>query len=83
MISLGAFLLSLSIVAVAAGAVVNKEVTRVVDASNSVVRVTTNIKAANVEGEYQLVFPNELAAHLAHIAVSSKNVALAVSAPVM
>lgn len=69
--------------AMVSGAVVNKEVTRIVDASNSVVRVTTNIKAINVEGEYQLVFPNELAAHLAHIAVSSKGSVLSVSAPVM
>lgn len=83
MISLGAVLLSLSIMKVVAGTVVNKEVTRVVDASNSVVRVTTNIKAVNVEGEYQLIFPNELASHLAHISVSSKGNALLVSAPVM
>jgi hypothetical protein len=72
-----------SLVTLLLGAVVNKEVTRTVDASTSVVRVTTNIKAANVDGEYHIVYPNDLAAHLAYISVTSKGSALSISAPVM
>jgi hypothetical protein len=65
------------------GAVVNKEVVRTVDASTSVVRVTTTIKAVNVANEYQIAVPNHLATHLAYIAVTSKGAAVDVSAPVM
>lgn len=71
------------LLAVGASAVVNKEVSRIVDASTSVVRVTTSIKATNVDGEYQLILPNALASHLAHMAVTSKGNPLSVSAPVM
>lgn len=72
-----------SAVALSFGAAVNKEVVRAVDASTSVVRVTTTIKAANVDKEYQIAVPNELASHLAYISVTSKGSALNVNAPVM
>lgn len=75
--------ISVLLATISASAIINKEVSRIVDASTSVVRVTTSIKAANVDGEYQLVLPNALATHLAHMAVTSKGNALSVSAPVM
>jgi hypothetical protein len=63
-------------------AVVNKEVTRVIDASTSVVRITTEIKATNVENEYQLIFPHEAAKKLAFLSVTIKGKELLVNAPV-
>ena len=78
-----AFIVLSSVVALSLGAVINKEVTRSVDASTSVVRVTTNIKAAGIDGEYQIAFPNNLAEHLAYVSVTSKGNALVISSPVM
>lgn len=63
--------------------IVNKDVVRTVDASTSVVRVSTTVKAANVDGEYHIIFPNNVAAKLAHLAVASKSGSLKVSAPIM
>ncbi len=74
---------SILLATVGASAVVNKEVSRVIDASTSIVRVTTSIKAVNVDGEYQLILPNALASHLAHLSVTSKGNDLTVKAPVM
>ena len=74
---------SILLATVGASAVVNKEVSRVIDASTSIVRVTTSIKAVNVDGEYQLILPNALASHLAYMSVTSKGNELTVKAPVM
>lgn len=62
--------------------VINKEITRVIDASNSVLRVTTDIKAANVEKEYLLIFPDDVALNLAFLSVSSKGQLLPVHSPI-
>jgi type II secretory pathway component PulC len=67
----------------AAGAVVNKDVTRVVDASTSVVRVSATIKAENIENEYQIIFSNSMAEHLSILSVTAKGQPLVVRAPVM
>lgn len=75
-------LLALSLICTAVASIVNREVTRVVDASTSVVRVTTDIKAANVEKEYKLIIDNALAKRLSFLSVTSKNKALNVQAPV-
>jgi hypothetical protein len=63
-------------------AVVNKEVSRVVDASTSVVRITTEIKATNVENEYQLIFPHDAVKKLAFLSVTINGKELFVNAPV-
>ncbi|KAJ1416540.1 Ribophorin I [Ochromonadaceae sp. CCMP2298] len=67
----------------ATGAVVNKDVTRVVDASTSVVRVSATIKAENIENEYQIIFSNSMAEHLSILSVTAKGQPLVVRAPVM
>jgi hypothetical protein len=67
----------------AAAAVVNKDVTRVVDASTSVVRVSATIKAENVDNEYQIIFSNSMAEHLSILSVTAKGQPLSVKAPVM
>ena len=75
-------ILALSLVCTAVATIVNREVTRVVDASTSVVRVTTDIKAANVEKEYKIIIDNALAKRLSFLSVSLKNKVLNVLPPV-
>lgn len=75
------FMLLLAVISVVA-AVVNNEVTRVIDASSSVVRITTEIKASNVEKEYQIIYTHDMAKHLAFQSVTSKGKSLTVRAPV-
>ncbi len=70
------------IVSMTYGSVINKEVTRIIDASNSVIRITTDIKAANVNGEYQIVLSDEFVRKLAFLSVSSKGKTIHVPAPV-
>lgn len=72
-----------AVFALSLSATVNKEVVRTIDASTSVVRVTTIIKAANVDKEYQIAVPNNVAEHLAYIVATSKGSPLDISAPVM
>ena len=58
-----------SLLLLASGAPVNKEVVRNIDASEAVVRFTVDIKASDLEGEYSIVFTDELAKHLSFISV--------------
>ena len=82
-ISMLRFLIISSLSVLCISAVLNKEVSRIVDASTSVIRVSTSIKAFNVNGEYQLIYPNDVASHLAYLSVTSKGSTLTVNAPVM
>lgn len=65
--------------------VINKEVIRSIDATSSIVRVTTEIKVSNVNKEYKLIFSNYQANYLAYISASIKgkaSVELPTTAPV-
>lgn len=65
-----------------AGQVINSEVTRTIDASSAIVKLTADIKAVNVKGEYQVAFPTSTAKSLAFLTVSLKGKSLPISAPV-
>lgn len=66
----------------ATSGIVNKEVTRVIDASTAIVKLTADIKAAGMKGAYVLTFPTREARCISHLAVTLKGKALPVSAPV-
>ena len=77
LVCLGALLLS-----TCSAAIVNREVIRIIDATNAIVKLTAEIKAAGLKGEYVLTFPTREARCISHLAVSIKGKALPVSAPV-
>jgi hypothetical protein len=62
--------------------IVNKEITRTIDATSAVVKLTIDIKAINVNGEYDITFQNTQAKHVAFLSATSKGKALTVNAPV-
>ena len=62
--------------------IINKEVTRVIDATSAIVKLTAEIKASGMKGEYVLTFPTQEAKCISYIAVSIKGKAQTVSAPV-
>mmetsp|Transcript_13654 Transcript_13654/g.18686 ORF Transcript_13654/g.18686 Transcript_13654/m.18686 type:complete len:450 (+) Transcript_13654:22-1371(+) len=64
-------------------AVENKEVSRTIDATSSVLRIVTDIKASDIAGKYDLVFENTQARNLAYLAVTLKSKTLSVSPPIM
>ena len=72
----------LAILRVSLAQVLNTEVIRTIDASTSIVKITTEIKAVNVKGEYQIAFPTHEAKSLSFISVSLKGKVLPLSAPV-
>jgi hypothetical protein len=74
--------LALVAIAWASGTAVNKDVQRTVDASSSTLKIYLDIKATNVEKEYQIAFPTYQAEHLSFIEVKQKGKALRVSAPI-
>jgi len=82
MVALKALILSVWCIAVST-AVINKDVSRIIDATTSIVRVSTNIKAVNIDDEYNLIFPNDVAGKLAFLSVKLKGEQLAVKSPVM
>jgi hypothetical protein len=61
---------------------INKEVTRNIDASTSIVRVTTTIKAIKVQKQYDLIFTQEQAQHLSFLSVILNKKKLVIEAPV-
>lgn len=63
------------------GATINKEVTRVIDATTHIVKITTEIKVSGANKNYQLIFPNNQINHLAYIHVSSKGKDLKLDSP--
>lgn len=64
---------------------VNSEVVRVIDASTSIVKISTEIKVKDVGSEYVYIMPTSQAEHLAFIGVKAKGQKnlLPVSAPVI
>lgn len=75
-------LVLLSLVGLLCAETINTDISQVFDASTSVVRYTAEIKASQVSGEYQLIFPNSWAENLAFISVTSKGKLLDVRPPV-
>lgn len=63
------------------GEIVNREVSRVIDASSAIVHLTIDIKASDVLGEYDLVFPDSQARHLSFLSATHKGKALEILAP--
>lgn len=72
------------IVAVLASAssVINRDVQRSIDASSSILKIFMDVKAADVEKEYQLMFPTSMAKKLAFLTVQQKGKNLLLAAPV-
>ena len=60
----------------------NKEVSRTIDASTSIVHIITDIKAVNVKETYDIIVENSKAKNLAFLAVTVKGKPLPVSPPV-
>lgn len=52
--------------------VINKDIQRTVDASSSMVKIITEIRATGVVSEYIFCFPKAQAEHLAYISVTNK-----------
>lgn len=68
--------------------IINKEITRNIDATTAIVRVNSDIKVqAKSSGayDYHIVFPNSQAEHLSFLSVTVKGKAspLTISPPVM
>jgi oligosaccharyltransferase complex subunit alpha (ribophorin I) len=61
---------------------VNKDVQRTIDASSAILKIYIDIKAIEVEKEYQLIFPTDHAKNLAFLSVTQKGNNLAITAPV-
>lgn len=59
----------------------NKEILRVIDASKSIVTVTLDITAENLDGSYNVIFPSELGDNLAFFRVKSGSKKLPVAEP--
>lgn len=65
-----------------ASSTVNRDVQRTIDASTSILKIYTDIKAAEIDKEYQLVFPTYQAKNLAFLSISQKGKSLIIAAPV-
>jgi dihydroxyacetone kinase len=65
-----------------ASSTVNKDVQRTIDASTSILKVYTDIKAVDIDKEYLLVFPTYQAKNLAFLSISQKGKSLIIAAPV-
>ena len=65
-----------------ASSVGNKDVQRTIDASSSILKIFMEIKATDVDKEYQLVFPTTAAVKLAFLSVQYKGKSLLIAAPV-
>lgn len=70
--------------------IVNKDVTRIIDASTNVIKISTSVKASisgsnndNLDSIYDIIFPNEHAINLAFISVSYKSKVLSLNEPTM
>jgi oligosaccharyltransferase complex subunit alpha (ribophorin I) len=63
---------ALSLLSASLAAVVNEEVTRTVDASTAIVKVTTDIKVEGSGKEYPFYVPNSQASHVAFISAAAK-----------
>ena len=63
---------ALSLISASLVAVVNEEVTRTVDASTAMVKITTDIKVEGSGKEYSFYVPNSQANHVAYISAAAK-----------
>ena len=63
---------ALSLISASLAAVVNEEVTRTVDASTAMVKITTDIKVEGSGKEYSFYVPNSQANHVAYISAAAK-----------
>ena len=69
--------------------IINKDVTRIIDASTNVIKISTSVKASisgssdNQDSIYDIIFPNEHAINLAFISVSYKSKVLPLNEPTM
>ncbi len=64
-------------------AIINTDVSQVIDATSSMVRYSADVKISEVEKEYRVIFANKWADHLAFLSVTtSKGKALNVLSPV-
>lgn len=83
----GSFYLSCLVLAqmaaLASGQTVNREVSSVIDATTSLVRVSSEIKAHGINGVYDLAFTDEWASHLSFLSVSSGGKELALQPSTM
>lgn len=79
--SLSIFLLLLASIS-CVSSVTNMDVQRIIDASSSILKIFIDIKAADVDKEYQIVFPTSAAKKLAFLSVQQKGKSLVVAAPV-
>jgi len=69
--------------------IINKDVTRIIDASTNVMKISTTVKAS-IQGNsdsqdiiYDIIFPTEHAINLAFISVSYKSKDLPLNEPIM
>jgi len=69
-----ALLATAQILSTVSAATVNKEVLRTIDATSSIVRITTEIKVTGALKEYLYVVPTESAKHIAYIGGKAKGV---------
>ena len=61
-----------STICVISSEVINTEVQRTIDLTSPIVKVTIDVKAINIEKEYQIGFPDFQAKQLAFLSVSKK-----------
>jgi len=61
---------------------VNTEVQRTIDLTSPIVKIILDIKATNVEKEYQIVFPDSQAKQLSFLSVTKKGKTVKTTAPV-
>ncbi len=79
------FISTLFFVLISANSIINKEVNRVIDASEAIVRESIEIKfeksSDDSKNNYKLAFTDQQASRLAFLSVTSKNKKLSVSQP--
>lgn len=82
-----AYIFSIScilIINVVTSSIINKEVSRVLDASSNILKITTTIKTFMNDNSYDVIYPNDAAIHLAFISATTKGgIQLSVDEPVM
>lgn len=62
--------------------IINDEIHRTIDISSPILRITIEIKASHIDGEYEICFHDYIAKHIAYLSVNSKGNLLKTTAPV-
>lgn len=65
------------------GETINREVSWIIDASTSIVRLSAEIKVSQASKDYSLAFLNHWADHLSFLSVTSGGKPLVIQPPVM